>query len=44
MHLYNGSHAFNDIFKGNNPSMHYISKIHNIANNMNATIALANPI
>jgi hypothetical protein len=30
-------------FKGNNPSMHYIHKIHNIAYNMNIAMELANP-
>jgi hypothetical protein len=30
-------------FKGNHPSMHYIHKIHNIANNMNAAMELVNP-
>lgn len=30
-------------FKGNDPSMHYIHKIHNIANNMNVAMELANP-
>jgi hypothetical protein len=30
-------------FKGNHPSMHYIHKIHYIANNMNAAMELANP-
>ena len=30
-------------FKGNDPSMHYIHKIHNIANNMNTAMELANP-
>ncbi|PWZ08814.1 hypothetical protein Zm00014a_033240 [Zea mays] len=30
-------------FKGNDPNMHYIHKIHNIANNMNVAIKLANP-
>jgi hypothetical protein len=30
-------------FKGNNPSMHYIHKIHSIANNINATMELTNP-
>ncbi|PWZ40142.1 hypothetical protein Zm00014a_038743 [Zea mays] len=29
-------------FKGNDPSMHYIHKIHNIANNMNVAMELAN--
>jgi hypothetical protein len=30
-------------FKGNHPSMHYIHMIHNIANNMNVSMELANP-
>ncbi|AQK79779.1 hypothetical protein ZEAMMB73_Zm00001d035861 [Zea mays] len=30
-------------FKGNDPSMYYIHKIHNIANNMNVAMELANP-
>ncbi|PWZ19675.1 hypothetical protein Zm00014a_029278 [Zea mays] len=30
-------------FKGDHPSMHYIHKIHYIANNMNAAMELANP-
>jgi hypothetical protein len=30
-------------FKGIDQSMHYIHKIHSIANNMNATMELANP-
>ncbi|AQK79502.1 hypothetical protein ZEAMMB73_Zm00001d035705 [Zea mays] len=30
-------------FKGDHPSMHYIHNIHYIANNMNATMELANP-
>jgi hypothetical protein len=30
-------------FKGNDSSMYYIHKIHNIANNMNVAMELANP-
>jgi hypothetical protein len=29
-------------FKGNDPSIHYIHKIHNIANNMNVSMELTN--
>jgi hypothetical protein len=43
-HLYNGLHASTIIwFKSNNPNMHYIHKIHSIANNMNVAMELANP-